>query len=112
MSKKSCRENTRCLSFVFDILDICYLFFSFVLLSLTNEKSEMFFEVDKIVIEAVSRRCSVKKSLLKISQNPSENTCVGASFLKEKLRHRRFSVKFATFLRTAFFHNTSGGYFC
>ena len=32
-------------------------------------------------IEAVVQRCSVKKVLLKISQNSQENTCARASFL-------------------------------
>ena len=31
--------------------------------------------------EAVARRCSVKKAILKTSQNSDENNCVRASFL-------------------------------
>ena len=34
-----------------------------------------------LIIEAVVRRCSVKKVFLKISQNSSENTCARVSFL-------------------------------
>ena len=33
------------------------------------------------VLEAVVRRCSVKKVFLEISQNSQENTCVRVSFL-------------------------------
>ena len=69
---------------------------------------------------AVSRRCSVKKVLLKISQNSQENTCARVSFLIKlkappktllnmKLCHRRFSANFGTFLRIPFLWNTSGG---
>ena len=32
--------------------------------------------------EAVARRCSVKKVLLKISENSQENTCARVSFFK------------------------------
>ena len=67
--------------------------------------------------EAVVQRCSVKNVFLEISQNSQENTCARVSFLiklqasglrpatllKKRLWHRRFPVKFAKFLRTAFF---------
>ena len=50
------------------------------------------------------RRCSVKKGVLKNSQ---ESTCVGASFLKTSLKkglqHRCFLMNFAKNLRTFFF---------
>ena len=36
-------------------------------------------------IEAIARRCSLKKALLEISQNSQENTCAKVSFLM-KLR--------------------------
>ena len=36
-----------------------------------------------LVAEAVVRRCSVKKMLLKISQDSQKNTCVRVSFLIE-----------------------------
>ena len=65
------------------------------------------------LIEAVVRRCSVKKVFLEISQNSQENTCVRVSFLiklqaapatllKKRLWHRCFPVNFAKFLRTPF----------
>ena len=57
--------------------------------------------------------------LLKISQNPQENTCARASFLvilqatpatllKKRFWHRCFLVKFAKFLRTPILQNNSG----
>ena len=58
-----------------------------------------------------------KKVFLKVSQNSQENTIVNrpyippyrpSTLLKRKIQHRRFSVKFAKFLRTAFSQNTSG----
>ena len=56
--------------------------------------------------EAVARRCSVKKVLLKISQNSQENTCARVCFLV-KLQNENltqvFFVNFAKFSRTAFF---------
>ena len=65
---------------------------------------------------------SIKKVLLKISQNLQENTYVRASFfiklqalstataalLKKRLWHRCSSVNFAIFLRTPFMQNTCG----
>ena len=58
-------------------------------------------------LEAVARRCSLKKVILKISQ---ENICARASFLikrpatllKKSLWHRYFPVNFVKFLRTPF----------
>ena len=74
-------------------------------------------------------RCSVKKGVLRITQNSQENTCAKVSFLiklqasgqslffnkvagfrhatllKKRLWHRRFPVNFAT---TPFLQNTSG----
>ena len=64
--------------------------------------------------EAVVRMCSVKKVILKISQNSQENTCARVSFfnkvaslrpatlLKKRLWHRCFPVNFAKSLRTPF----------
>ena len=46
----------------------------------------------KLHAEAVSRRCSVKKMLLKISQNLQENTCARTSFLT-KLQARWLQKK-------------------
>ena len=50
------------------------------------------------------RRCSVKKGILKNSQ---ENPCAGVSFLttllKKRLQHRYFLMNFTKFFRTPFF---------
>ena len=35
----------------------------------------------QVIIEAVVRRCSVKKVFIEISQNSRENTCARVSFL-------------------------------
>ena len=57
----------------------------------------------KSFLEAVVRRCPVKKLFLRISQNSQENTCARVSFLiKKRLRHRCFPVNFAKFPRTPF----------
>ena len=62
-----------------------------------------------------SKRCSVKRVFLEISQNLQENTCARASFLiklrasgtgtgvSKRLWHRCFPVNFVKFLRTPFF---------
>ena len=52
--------------------------------------------------EAVTRRCSVKKVFLKISQNSQENTCARVFFEKKRLWHWCFPVNFVKFLRTPF----------
>ena len=58
-------------------------------------------------MEAVVRRCSVKKLFLEISQNSQENACARVSFLisllKRRLWHLCFPVNFSRFLRTTFF---------
>ena len=76
------------------------------------------------LIEAVVRRCSIKKVLLKISKNSQEkhlcqslffNKVAGfwsATLSKKKLQHRCFSVNFQKFLRAPFLQNISGSYFC
>ena len=56
-----------------------------------------------------------QKVFFKISQISSENTCVGvsfnkvaglqANFIKKRLQHRCFLVKFTKFLRTSFLKN-------
>ena len=63
------------------------------------------------MVRSSHRRCSVKKVFLQIFLHISqENTCVGVSFnkltglkacnfIKKRLQHRCFSVKFAKFLR-------------
>ena len=55
---------------------------------------------------------------LKILQNLQENTCARVSFstfffnfIKKRLWHRCFPVKFVKFLRTPFLHNTFSGWF-
>ena len=62
--------------------------------------------------KAVSRRSSVKKVLLEISQNSQENTFArdsvliklqACNFIKKCLWYRCFPVNFARFLRTPFF---------
>ena len=51
--------------------------------------------------------CSVKKEFLKLSQNSQENTCARVSFLTKVFSGtENFSVNFATFLKTNFFHRT------
>ena len=56
-------------------------------------------------IEAVVRKCFVKKVFLKISQNPQKSTSARVSLLINP-------VNFAKFLRTPFLENTYGSYFC
>ena len=53
-------------------------------------------------LEAVARRCSVRKGVLRNFARP-------ATLLKKRLWHRHFPVNFAKFLRTPFLQNTSGG---
>ena len=69
--------------------------------------------------EAVTRRCSVKKVFLEISQNSEENTSVRASFLikllaeacnfikKETVAHV-FSCEFCEIPKNTFLQNSSG----
>ena len=57
------------------------------------------------VIEAATRRCSVKKMFLKVLQNWQENTWSEsrpATLVKKRLWHRYFPVNFTKFLRTPF----------
>ena len=51
-----------------------------------------------IIKEAVTRRCSVKKMFLEISQNSQKNTCARVSFLI-KLPEACNFIKKETFLR-------------
>ena len=64
------------------------------------------------MIEAVVRRCSVKKVHIKISQNSQKNTCARVSFLiklqasillKKRLWHRCCPLNSEKILRTPFF---------
>ena len=68
--------------------------------------------------EAATRGVLYKNVFLKISQNSQENTCARFSFLiklqtsacnfiKKRLWHRCFPVKFSEFLRILFLQNTS-----
>ena len=54
-----------------------------------------------VVLEAVARRCSVKKVFLKISQNSQENTCARASFLIKSLA-QVFSCEFCEISKNTF----------
>ena len=54
-------------------------------------------------LEAVVRRCSVKKVFLEISQNSQENTCARASFL---IKLQVFSCEFFEIFKNTLFHRT------
>ena len=67
--------------------------------------------------EAVTRRCSVKKVFLKISQNSQENTCARVSFFvklqasglqldKKVTQAQVFSCEFCETSRIHFFNRT------
>ena len=71
----------------------------------------------QMTIRSNHQRCSVRKGVLRNSQNSEENTCARFSFLtklqapslkKKRLWRMCFSVNFAKFLRTNFSQNTSG----
>ena len=58
-------------------------------------------------LEALVRRCSVKKVFLEISENSQEITCARVSSLirlqvEKRFWHRSFPANFAEFLRTPF----------
>ena len=53
--------------------------FEFSLIHVLKQKTEYLVE-NYISLEAVVRRCSVKKVFLEILQNSQENTCAGISF--------------------------------
>ena len=65
-----------------------------------------------IVVEAVIKRCSVKKVFLEISQNSQENICVRVSFLiklffiKKEALAQAFSCEFCEISKNIFFHRT------
>ena len=81
----------------------------------TQNKGVSFFSClgHGVQLEAAIQRCSVKKVFLEISHNLQENTCARVSFfnkvaglrprvctfIKKRLWHRYFHVKFAKFLR-------------
>ena len=59
-------------------------------------------------VEAVVRRCSVKKVSWNIWRYSQENTCIGTSldlfnFIKKRLQHKCLPVNTGKFLRTACF---------
>ena len=93
-----------------------------VLFSFLNSKLRLIQEIFSccfdIIVWSSHRRYFVKKAVLKISQNPQENTFAWASFvikprrrpailLKKILRHRCFTVNFCEFLKKTFLQNTS-----
>ena len=59
-------------------------------------------DYDVLNTEAVARRCSVRKVLLKILQNSQENTCAGVSFLMKLQAYRTPAVD-ASVNRTSLF---------
>ena len=60
------------------------------------QPNRMFFE--RFFCKAVTRRFSLEKVFLEVSQKSQENTCARGVFW-----HRRFLVNFVKFLRTLFF---------
>ena len=70
------------------------------------------------IIEAVARRCSVKKVFLKITQNSKENTCVRvfffdkvaslrpATLLKKETLAQVFSCEFCEISKNTFSYRT------
>ena len=66
--------------FIVTFEEISHLFLRSV--PLTMAKYSTLFLISFEFSEAVARRCSVKKVLLKISQDSQENTCAGVSYLR------------------------------
>ena len=73
-------------------------------------KSKQFVDINNT--EAAARRCSVKKYLLKISQNSQQNTCArvifkkshrAGNFITRKIQHRCFPVNFAKIFQNSYF---------
>ena len=62
---------------------------------------------DRLYLEAVVRKCSVKKVFLQISQNSLENTCARDSFLikfiKKETLAQAFSCEFCEISKNTFF---------
>ena len=69
------------------------------------------------------QRCSVKKGILKISQNSQENTCAtvsflikllasGCSFTKKEALAQVFSCEFCEIFKNIFFYKTPEGDCC
>ena len=92
---------------------------TFKILSISSETRMVFKNIVLFIInknlEQVVQRCSVRKALLKISQNLQGNTCHCVSFfiklqaeahaalLKMRLWHTSFPVNFSKYLRTPLF---------
>ena len=102
------------------LVSLGYIMVTYYSASINNLNDCVNFRIKTVCLEAVSRRCSVKKVFLKISQNSQENTCARVSFLiklhaiggvlrrsatllKKRLWHRCFPVNFPKFSRTPFF---------
>ena len=98
-----------------------------VLFSFLNSKLRLIQEIFSfcfdIIVWSSHRRYFVKKTVLKISQNPQENTFAWASFLikprrrpaillKKILRHRCFTVNFANFWKKHFYRIPLGDCIC
>ena len=95
--------------------DKTHLKYSQVNKAITSEKANSMNHNSRVKLmrsqesEAVVQRCSVKKALMKISQNSQENNCATVSFclrpatLLKRLWRRCFPVNCAKFLRTRFF---------
>ena len=73
--------------------------------------------LSSISTEAVAKRCSVKRVLLKISQDSQENTCARFSFLiqvqasacnfiKKETQAQVFSCEFCEIFKNTIFHRT------
>ena len=70
----------------------------------SSSRSQMFFKIGLIKISKFHRKTSVLEALF--------NDAAGlqaSNFMKERLQHRWFLVKFAKFLKKVFLQNTSGG---
>ena len=60
-----------------------------------------------LYVEAVVRRCSVKKLLIEILQNSQENTCARVSFsVKKETLTQMFSCEFCEISKNTFYYRT------
>ena len=60
----------------------------------------------ELFLEAVARRCSVKKVFLEMSQNSQEKTSARVSFLIKLKASQVFSCEFYEISKNIFFHRT------
>ena len=74
-------------------------------LKICHQRESETSNVDFVINRSSHRRCSVKKTFLKISQYSQENICVGCKFIEKRLQHRRFPVNIVKFLRTPILEN-------